>query len=1019
LSRTARASSSHSDGVVRYLEGDVYLVDDYGRLLAEVQGLRLQQLAGATAAAEAGGASSLYEIVWRQVEPLAMPAAGADASRRGAWLIFLDRQGVGEALARHLEDRGVRCVRVTHGDHCAALGPDRFCADPDAPADLWCLLGEATGGRHHVWEGVVHLWALDIPAGEPRASADAFAVANRLGCFAATDLVQWLARLQLPRPPRAWLVMAGAQPVGDSRGSLALLQAPLWGLGRVLVREHKEFHLTLVDLDPAADAAESAAAVFREAWHRTPEDQVALRGGRRWVPRLRHWAPAGAGAEDEASRVTEVVRRGEPFRLEVGGRTIEELVYRPARRRPPPPGFVEVEVEAAGLNFSDVLKAIGLYPGITDAVVPLGIECSGRVSAVGAGVEEWAVGAEVMALGPHCFGNYVHTPAHGLTAKPAGLDFESAAAVPVAFSTGWYALHTLGRVRSGDRVLIHAAAGGVGQAAVQIARQAGAEVFATAGSPEKRDFLKSQRVRHVFDSRSLAFADAIRQATDGRGVDLVLNSLPGEAAARSLELLAPYGRFLEIGKTDIYQNRTLGLLPFRNNLSYFAIDMDRLFRERPDTIRELLNEVVRGLEKGELRPLPLARFPITRTHEAFRYMAQRRNIGKVVVSVKDVPAPAAPAAGPQVRPDGTYLITGGLGNIGLLVCGWLVDRGARHLALVGRSAPSEDAAAALADLQRRGAQVRVYRADVARRDELFAAVAAAGEELPPLRGVVHAAGTLADALAVQLDRAGFTKVLPPKVQGAWWLHEATEGAALDFFLLFSSMASVIGAQGQGNYAAANMFLDVLAHHRRSGGLPALTINWGPWGFGGMASRVEDASLLHRGVRSFRPDEGLALLGRLLGANCCQVAAMDLDWAQALRLDTDRLPPMVSDVARQAGVAGPAAGGGDPGLLERLREMSPQQRYETLVHHFIETLARVTGLEAARLDPEEPLMDLGLDSLMVTQFRNTLEASFRISVPVGVLLQTPSIAGIAEKVLDLCALDAGGEVVAEAVAGGLN
>ena len=307
-------------------------------------------------------------------------------------------------------------------------------------------------------------------------------------------------------------------------------------------------------------------------------------------------------------------------------------------------------------------------------------------------------------------------------------------------------------MQPGERVLIHAGAGGVGLAAIQIAQQIGAEIFATAGSESKREFLRSLGVQHVMDSRTTDFADEILAITDRQGVDVVLNSLPGDAITKSLSILRAYGRFLEIGKTDIYQNRMIGLLPFQDNLSYFAIDLDRMLRQRPALIRQLFAEVMEHFARGDYRPLPLTRFAAAETVDAFRYMAQRKNIGKVVVSLADRPAATGPVESqPLVRGDGTYLITGGLGALGLQVADWLAEQGAKHLVLLGRRPPNGPAGETIAAIRERGVAVAAVQGDVADRASLAAALRAIPADFPPLRGVVHAAGVLADGLLFDMD----------------------------------------------------------------------------------------------------------------------------------------------------------------------------------------------------------------------------------------------------------------------------
>jgi myxalamid-type polyketide synthase MxaB len=557
--------------------------------------------------------------------------------------------------------------------------------------------------------------------------------------------------------------------------------------------------------------------------------------------------------------------------------------------------------------------------------------------------------------------------------------------------------------------LIHAAAGGVGLAAIQIAQSVGATVFATAGSDVKRDFVRSLGVSHVYNSRGTDFAKQILDDTDGQGVDVVLNSLPGDAIPKSLAILSAYGRFLEIGKTDIYQDRMIGLAPFQDNLSYFAIDLDRMLRQRPAEITRLFAEVMARFDDGVYRPLPSIDFPASQTATAFRHMAQRKNIGKVVVTFDEVSTDSSgsssePAAGSTVviKPGVAYLVTGGLGALGQRIAQWLVDSGADHVILMSRTAPSQSQSESI-DRWSGLARVVCVRADVSDRDSLVKGLGQLPAGWPAIAGVIHAAGALADGLLYDMDAQRFAKPLAAKVDGGWNLHQASLDWPLDFFVLFSSVASVLGSPGQANYSAANAFLDALAAHRRAGGLPATAILWGPWADGGMATDANrDGQIGDRGLRLQSPEGCLNALRRILETDPAHdYVVMDVNWP-ALAAQFDRGRPRLfdafadqwqsQDVAVKASV--------DQAFIAQIKAAADDERARLLKGYLAGELGRILGIDPAELQPAQPLSVVGVDSLMAMELKSNLESKLQIEVPMSSLMDGPSIDSLAGHLLPM-------------------
>ncbi len=938
-------------------------------------------------------------------------------SQQGSWLIFADsasapqggRSGVGQQLAIALKERSETPILISPGDGFKRIDADFFQIRPDSPEDMQQLL-EAVSVSEPACRGIVHLWSLDITPTEETTVAS-LEEALPLGCLSVLHLVQALARVG--SSPRLVLVTSGAIPVGDSVQSVEVAQSPLWGLGRVINNEFPNLQCRKVDISPVVSPEPTGLrsieiqSLFAELWSDDGEDEIALRGEARYVHRLMPVSPADIAAEKKKV----VTSSSQPFRLEISKPGIlDNLTLRAIERPKPAPGEVEIQVCAAGLNFKDVAKAMNLLADVNlegnFSGRSLGLECAGIITAIGSGVEGFQIGDEVIACAPHSFSSYTTTDARLVVGKPAHISFEEAATIPVVFLTAYYALHELGRIRKGERVLIHSAAGGVGLAAIQLAQKAGAEIFATAGSPEKREFLKALGVPHVMDSRSTAFADEVMQRTAGKGVDIVLNSLAGEAIPLSLSLLAPYGRFIEIGKRDIDGNSKLGLRPFQNNLSFFAVDLDRLWRERPDFGQELFRELMKHFEEGTLHPLPHRVFPISKVRDAFRYMVRALHIGKIVVSLQDPDVVVAPAAQEKVtfRPDGTYLITGGLGGFSLAVAQWLVQNGAKHLVLMGRSGAASPAAqSAVKTLEAAGANVVVAKADVSQATQVADVLADIKQSLPPLRGIIHAAMVLDDAILLQLDGKRFFKVMAPKVIGAWNLHSQTLNTPLDLFVNFSSFTSAVGNPGQGNYVAGNAFLDALAHHRRQKGLAGLTVNWGVIADVGFVAQNTDVNehLQRIGFKSLPSQQALSMLGELLLLEAVQTMVVPMNWQRWCQVHAAGASGRFSYLRGEEAISeepGSSSNKGDS-LRNALMAAEPIERQQLLKSYLCEQVARVLGASAAKLDSSKPLTNLGLDSLMAVELSNRIKSDLSVDVPTMKLMRGPSISQLAGELIE--------------------
>ena len=905
----------------------------------------------------------------------------------GHWLLFADSGGTGTAIAERLGRRGDSCILLSRATGYKQVNDLQFQINPAEREDFQRLLRDLVRVCPSL-HGVIHCWSLDASPPE-KTTLVSLEDAATVGVHSVTNLIQaWAETGTYPRFD-LWLVTGGAQPVGAGPGRLSVAQAPLIGLARVIANEHPDLHCKLVDLSRTPTPAEIDSLV-EELFNTGNEDEIAIRGQGRYAPAL-----ARSSVIRSSTQGKKVVNPSTfPVRVAIDTPgLLDNLELQESVRRKPGPGEIEIHVHAASLNFRDVLKALGIYP--TDSVerLQLGDECAGVVTDVGEGVTGFKTGDEVLASARGSLSSYITTDSIPIVRKPSHLSFEEAATIPIAFITAYYALHVLGRIAEGERVFVQAGAGGVGMAAIQIAQLAGAEVFATAGSTEKRELLKCLGVKHVMNSRSLAFAEEIMEMTHGRGVDIVLNSLAGDAIQQGLSCLAPSGRFIELGTKDIFQNTRLGLRAFKNGISFLTVGPATL-SEKPLFVRSGLETLVRLFEDRRLHPLPHRVFPLREVRNAFRYMAQAKHIGRVVLSFQDDTVAVEPRVqeAHRCREDATYLITGGLGGFGLATAEWLAANGARHLVLVGRSGEiTGNAAAAITGMEARGVQVVVSRADVTIDADVLRVINDIQTSLPPLRGVIHSAMVLDDGILLQLTADRFRHVMRPKTFGAWNLHNATKHLPLDFFLLYSSVATMAGNPGQGSYVAANVFLEALSHYRHELGLPSLAIAWGHVNDVGYVARNAQvgAHLDSIGLKGYSAKLALGALGRVMGSSQAQVGIMKVDWHEWFQYapahGSSRFSLLIDPELANA-----EASRGQARIRDAIIAAQPEGRAELVRAFLTEQVARVVGMSPSKMDPERPINEMGLDSLMMMELKNRIEKDTGASLPTVELMRGPNI-----------------------------
>ena len=838
-------------------------------------------------------------------------------------------------------------------------------------------------------------WDAIVVACPPRSVDEALTDVEQLALAQSrtlliAEIVKTVSQIATGASPRLWIVTRGAQQIqpGDR---ITLAQAELRGIVRVLIFEHPELKTTIVDVD--AEDTVSAPDLIAELLTGPDDDEVALRDGHRSVNRL---IPAPTTATGdlvvEAHRTIVNLDGTGALRLRVDqpGRT-EGISLHAVKRTPPSADQVEVRVLAAGLTANDVLKAKGAYPGLGATAQDLGVECVGVVTALGAGVDAVEIGQRVIAWGAGTLGSHLTTRADLTVPAPDSLADGEAAGIGSAYLTAWHSLCEVGRLAAGDRVLIHSATatGGIELAAISIATMIGARIYAGAGSESQRERLRELGVDYAGDSSSPDFSDEILRATDGDGVDIVLNSLPGEAMRRGVKLLAPGGRFIELGKGDISADSTLGLAALARSASFAVVDLDVMLRRRPQRY-QFLTEILRHIADGELRRLPVTEFPMDRATEALRLMGSGAHSGSVVVSIPahgSAEAVAAPPPLPLVRSDGGYIVVGGMGGLGLVFARWLVHQGAGLVVLNGRSSPSGETEAAIEELKATDTRVEIVTGDIAEPDTAERLVAAVRDAGFQPAGVLHSAVVLADEIVLNMTETAAAKVFAPKVAGHWWLHLATVDLDLDWWMTNSSASSLLGSPGQGAYAAANAWVDGLVSYRRSLGLPAVGINWGPWAEVGRAQFFTGL-----GFSMITAEQGMAAMAAVLVADRAHTGVFSLDaqqWFQSFPAAQES-----SLFAKLAESQAVTVERGDGGRIRiELDATDPAERPARLASAIADEIRAVLR-STEPLQHDQAMESLGLDSLMALELRNRLEANLGIRLPAALIWAYPTISALA-------------------------
>jgi acyl transferase domain-containing protein len=959
--------------------GDAWLLDDQGRVLAVVEGLSLEKAGDGDEGDNIPDdpAAWFYRPQWSQVEPLAVPRQAAV----GRWLLLTDGSDALRQLGTWLAARGNEVVYVYPGSGLERLGPDAYSTAPGSPDSFMELIQHALDPAGLPCAGVVHAWGAEA-AGMTVPAEDNLPDRLSMTTISLAFLAQALTKCGLASRPRLWVVTRQAQLVGK-QDCVEAFQSQLWGLGKGIAMEHPELHCCRIDLSQHSDPGE-IEALCAELAANGPDGQVALRRSQRYVQRIVSARVASSG-EGEGTRQLGMsdVLQGIPFEVALeSNEQGKQAVLLPARRQAPGPNEVELRIESAVLQ-GHLARQDG-RPRTTGS--------SGRVVRVGPGVSGLAVGDTVMTVHPDALRSHLVVPAAAVLKESHPTHARGRAGMLYPYVAAKFALARLAALKRGQAVLVHGAEHDIGQAMVHLARMQGAKVYIASYDVGTLERAHELGAHHGFHAADPSFIQQLRSLTGAGGVHAWINCTPRYDLQKCIHALNPFGRLLDLATAAGAEPADATRLRLPANTSFQSVDLDALVRDDPAALGQLLEEVGEQFASGH------PSLPVPPAHTIGDIPAGLARGAQTVQVSLPVPA-GTPAERTQItyRADASYLLTGGLGGLGLNVARRMVHNGARHLILVGRSKPSLAVLDVLAELEREGATCTVVNADMGEPSQVRMLLQRVASEAPPLRGVIHAAGVLDNGLLVQLTEQQFRSVSHAKMFGAWHLHECLEDTELDFFVMFSSLAAAIGSPGQSNYSAANAFLDGLAEHRQCQGKPGLSVAWGPWAEAGMAASAHSlARLAEHGMGMIPLEAGLTVLDELIASGQQgALAVLPMHW----RLWAKSFPlvaslPYFEHVLPGSGELQAASHARI--TAEMLCAMSEQQQHETLQRAVYRAVCNALRVEEGNIDADTPLTAAGLDSILALELKSRLEAGIDVVVQTYGLLKGQSVRSLAQQ-----------------------
>lgn len=977
---------------------NIKICDETGVVLAVAEGFVFKKLKEQN---KREVKDTFYKIRWEKAKPVDKES---NIERKRTWLVFENQPLISDELAVSANAYEHQLISVADADTFLIRyeGEDMLVELNMKEREDFVKLFTVLEEKHISITDVVFARGLSIDMSS-RQDAENNSM-SLIYLIQAMDTFKWSVY------PKLFIVTSAAQQVikNEMPNPFAAL---LLGISRVAFHEHTEFGCTRIDLSSRPqDDKKLLNSLFYAA---TEEKEYAVRDNDLYVPRLNHYdIPETTELQRTALR-TLPASAADSFQFvtdEPG--TFDNITIREVHRVEPGDDQIEVEVAATGLNFMNVMSALGIYPGYPRGFLCLGIEFTGVVRRTGKSVKDMKPGDRVIGLSPEydCMGKYAICKSLQAVKIPDQIQYLDAATIAVAYGTAYACLVVYGNLKKGERVLIHSATGGVGLAAIQIAMNAGAEIYATAGSEEKREMLRKMGVKYVMNSHTLDFAKEIRTYTNGEGIDVVLNSLTGEAMYQSMKLLRGFGRFLEIGKKDIYENSNLKMDIFKESISYTFFDLHKMLNERPELVRGYLEGVMHHFSNGDYKPIPKTVFAASDFLEGFNKMARGQHVGKIVFDMND-PALMIEPVKRIFSADGTYMVTGGMGGLGFALVKWMCTKGASNIVLTGRNMPDAEMKNEIDALTaNKKININILTGDISNRQDVDSILQKIRTTMPPLKGVFHAAGMLSDSSIAKLDEVTFKKPLASKVQGTINLHEATRPDELTYFVLFSSVASSLGSMGQANYVAANAFMDSLSKLRQSMNLPVNCINWGPVAEIGLAAQDDNRGnrLEKEGIASFTTDDYLESMELVLTRNLSDVNIFDFNYTKWVENNPSyAIDKMLSNLAvSELPVT-------ENSFVNELKNAaSGPQALMMMQEQLREILGGILKASPSKIDVDLPFANMGLDSLMAIQLRNKLQKLLGIQVPITTFWNYPRVSLLSRHLIEMLGLNSEAPAAAE-------